>query len=210
MRPRLSSVSMLRIVCGLLFALCCTSSAYAQEAVSPPEAAKKPEPATAIEKFMARRGVLIVKDFYNVGMVSGQLGTSLEIKMLILSSAGGPSAAQKIFGVRFSRPAAGRYESEEVSFLDFDECVALLDALGFMQNLAIKMAQEQHEYTEVIFVTRGGMRIGFYQEGREQSAFAKVGGPIGGKRCWLTMDGLAEVKDLVQQAVTRLREMGAK
>jgi len=173
------------------------------------ETAKRPEPATAVEKFMARRGRLIIKDFYEVGTIRSNLVGQLDVKLLVLS-APGATAAEKVFGVKFERPAVERYESEGASFLDFDETTAALDALVFMRNLGAKMAGEDHEYTEAIYETRGGMQIGFFQTDRKQTAFVEVGGPIGGKPVFMDMDGLSDLENFLRQAVARLKDMGAK
>jgi len=202
--------SWIRLVLGAVVGgILCVSVAQGQQQDVAAGPAKKAEPSTAVEKFVARRGRLIVKDFYKVGVVEGKYLGSLDIQLLVFSAPGAASQ-DKVFGVRFERPAVKDYESDETGFLDFDESSALLEALAFMETLAGRMSSEEHENTEVIYETRGGMRLGFVQSGREQTAFVGVGGPIGGKHVFLTMGALNEVNKLLKQAVARLGKMGAK
>ena len=204
-----------RLICGL--AVCLVSglalvglqvSAYAQDAAAP-ESAKKTEPTTAVEKFTARKGLLLVKDIYTVGTAGGESAFgSLKIRQLVVY-APGAADAERVYGVRFERPAMGDYELDQVGFLDFDECKALLEALAFIRELATRMASETHEYTEVAYETRGGMRFGFYQSVEMTGPVSFVN--VGGLRTVFTKtDGLAQVRALVEQAVDGLRDKGAK
>ncbi len=175
---------------------------------SAPEPTRPPEPpATKVEKFLARRGSIVVKEYAALGRTDGRYGR-LDLETSVVY-APGAEATEKIYGIRFTRPATEKYESDAISFLDYDECADAAAALRFMQKMAAEWASTQREYTEVEYTSRGRVTFGFYQKGTEQAAYAYVGGPIGAKGVFMSADKLGELAKLVEGGVQRLAQMGA-
>jgi len=56
-------------------------------------------PTTKIGSFLAKKGRVVVKDFYTVGTVYGRYGTSVEISGLVIYEPG--QEAQRIRGLRY-------------------------------------------------------------------------------------------------------------
>jgi hypothetical protein len=198
-------------ICLLLAVVLLLEIPLIAEQTSPISAQEKSaiEPTTKIEKFVARRGQLIIKDFYKVGNIDDMFKDHLELTCLVFS-VGSTMQSEKVFGVKFTRPGMVNYESEVNSFLDFDETNALSNSLNYMIKLSKDMATEDIEYREVIYETRGGMRVGFLQEGKKQTAFVEVGGLIRGKNVFLNIDDLSNLLTNINTAMNKLKSLGAK
>lgn len=203
-----------------------------QAAQSPAQAAgeaevkvpdKPGEPATEIERFVARRGDLFTFDFYDLGKIRGLhrgeiIPPEVQVECLVIGVPG-TGEAERRFGARFVRPAreasplfgrlSGMYEPEEIAWLDFDELSALADCLDYMVKLAAQMSAEDVEYREVRYVTRGGLQVGFYQDGKTQTAVADMGEPLG-KPVAFKIQALGAMRTTVGAALEKLKTLGAK
>jgi len=160
---------------------------------------KPKEPATKLEAFLAKTGTLFVKDFYNLGKIRG-LGT-IELKALVTYQPGQETLT--IHGLTIEVTEAGRLEFSGTSFLDLEEIESLSKAIAYMLDLSEKWKDTDKEYTEVIFLTKGYFKAGFYQKGTKQQAFASSG-YIAGRTCGLSMNDLASLKALVDQGAALL------
>jgi hypothetical protein len=198
---------------ALFVALFCTvlRPVFAQdsEPAAPPAIEKSREPTTTIEKFVARRGNIVIRDHYRQQRFSGTLSGILVLDLAVYSTPGA-GAGNKVYGMRFLKPApsSDRFPVDYVSFLDFDECQALSEALTYMLSLPTKTTggSGEFDYTEVAYETRGRLRFGFeYREGK-QIAFVEVGPKV----VTMKMETLADVSKAIQAGLVRLKEMGAK
>ena len=163
---------------------------------------KKSEPATKLEKFLAKKGTLIVKDFFNFGVVTGIYGTNMSFDAIFIYEPG--RETEDIRGLRIKVHEGGRLEKEEISFLDFEEVESLSNALQYLTNLASQWTNENKEYTEVIFSTKGNFQIGFYQKGKGQQAFASSG-YISKAGCVLQTEDFKEIKTTVDKVLAKLK-----
>lgn len=161
---------------------------------------KPKQPATKLESFLAKKGMLIVKDFYEIG----HLGKNMDIKALVVYQPGQES--QRVRGLHIE---VSEYLGEhlgwrsDVSFLDFEEIQSLSNAIDYMIDLSEKWKDTNKEYTEVIFFAKGDFQIGFYQEGTKQKAFASSG-LIGRRASRFSIEKLTTLKDLVDEGAAFL------
>ena len=156
------------------------------------KSAKAKEPATKLEEFLAKKGKLIVKEFYDLGEVTGRYGSKIELKALVIYEPGDNS--QRVRGLKIEITEGGRYEKSNTAFLDLEEVESLSKAIGYMTNLSSKWKGINKKYTEIIFSTKGDFQIGFYQKGTKQAAFSSAG-YIGKTRCFFaSMNDLNSVK----------------
>ena len=159
------------------------------------------EPATKLEKFLLKKGKLIVKNFNNAGKISGQYGTSITIDALTIYEPGNES--QKIRGLRVEVEGGGRFETSSSSFLDMDEIESLSQAISYMIPLLKKWEGSSREYTEVIFSTKGDFQLGFYQQGNKVQGFAKSG-LIGASTCYFPTSELSSIKTVIDKGMSLL------
>jgi hypothetical protein len=193
----------------------------------------KDEPATKLEKFMARKNVLIVKDAYSVGSVPGQQGSEVKVEAVVVSAVG---EVTKIYGlslIRFAnRASVGERLSakEAVSFVDFDEIASLQNALEYVSKIATEASPETpgagrppasndsradedgpaNSSTEFSLLTRGGLKAGMLQLGRQQTGFIQFNTAAQEVAVFFGIGALGRFRNLVSQARTRLVALGAR
>jgi len=161
------------------------------------------EPATKLEVFLAKKGKLIVKDFYKLGEVVCQNG-KIEFSAIVIYEPGQES--QRIRGLKIEVTEGGRYEVSHTSFLDLEEIESLSKALEYMAGLSAKWQGIKKEYTEVVFSTKGDFKIGFFQKGTEQVSFSSSG-YIGKASCFFSsIQDLSSVKTIVDKGLKLLNE----
>lgn len=167
------------------------------------EEGKAKEPATKLEAFLAKKGKLIVKDFYKIGELAGSY-SKIAFKALMIYEPGQES--QKIRGLTIEITEGGSYEKSNTSFLDLEEIESLSKGLEYMINLSEKWKETNKEYTEIIFSTKGDFSIGFYQNGTKQSAFSSSG-YIGKVHFFFSsMKDMNSVKSIVDKGLKLLSE----
>jgi hypothetical protein len=166
------------------------------------EEEKAKEPPTKLEAFLAKKGTLIVKDFYELGELRG-LG-KMQLNALIIYEPGMENT--KIRGMRVEITEAGSYGRSNTSFLDLEEVESLSKAIAYMADLAEKWKGINREaYTEVIYATKGDFNVGFYQKGSEMRAFASSG-YIGKASFFMEVEDFISMKGIIDKGLSVLKE----
>jgi hypothetical protein len=135
----------------------------------PPDLEPAPIRATELENFLAARGTSVVRDVYPVGSIRG-----LTLEAVVLHELGKES--DKVKGIRVEVTEYGLATYTISSFVDADEIEGLLQAVDHMQRLCSRWESEKAgPYAEVMFVTRGNLRLGCYRRGAIRRIFASSG-----------------------------------
>lgn len=152
---------------------------------------------TKLEAFLGKRGLVFVKDFYDVGRVKCEYG-DVDMKGLVIYE---PGSSQKIKGLKVEVTQSGRSNS---SFIDMDELQSLSDAISYVSDLSRKWAGQTHEpYTEIMYVSKGEFDLGFFQKGTKATAYVSSG-TIGSATAFLQTEQLEAMKGVVNKAVVLL------
>ena len=198
-------------------------------------ASGKEEPTTNLEKMLNRRDVLIIKEFFNIGIVLGQQGAEVRLEALALSAVGEPT---KRYGVSFVRPAARNASSDRASsrdvlcLVDFDELTAIQNALDYISKTvsnsqasgdtesssrsATKPADATTNddaagpFMEFSILTRSGMKIGMLQLGKQNTGFVQMNYQASDSSIVFGIGALNRLRNLIAQARTKLLALGAK
>ena len=109
---------------------------------------KAKEPATKLEAFLAKKGKLIIKEFYDPGEVAGRYGSKIEFTALVIYEPG--QETQRVRGLKIEVTEGGRYERSNTSFLDLEEIESLSKAIEYMVDLSARWKDINKEYTEVV------------------------------------------------------------
>ncbi len=158
---------------------------------------------TKLEAFMARKGTLSVKELYKVGGVLGRRNSSAMVRTLVMYEPGMEDEATK--GIQVEVDSGKEYSSSNISFLDMEEVKSLSAALKYMLILAAKWGTTDRYYTEINFRTKGGLNVGFVQDGTKQTGFIQSGN-VGPETCYLgDIIELGTLKEKVDKAVERLK-----
>ena len=127
------------------------------------------EGGTSVRQFLARRGAVLVKETRDIGRSQGLYRDSLMVSTAVLAFVKGQHKDMS-FGIRIERQDVEERTDSSV-YLDFDEIPELVDAFDFIKSSAVRMAEQQLDYTEVTYSTKDGAKIGFFQNAGKQQYF---------------------------------------
>jgi ribosomal protein L35AE/L33A len=166
---------------------------------------KPTEPSTKLENFLLKKGRLVIKDSYELGMISCiHEAKQMTLDAMVIYEPG--QEINRMRGLRIEIEDRGeRFAKSNTSFLDLEEIESLSKALSYMSDLSSKWKDQTKAYTEVIFSTKGDFQIGFYQKGSEQGFFSSSGF-IGKTTCFLNpSEGLKSIKTIIDLGLTTLQ-----
>jgi hypothetical protein len=206
-----------------------TEKERAKRAADSSPGAAKDEPATRLEKFMARKNVLIMKETYGLGTVPGQQGYEVKVEAIVLSAVGEVAKVYGLSLMRFSGRAGERPNSvEATTFVDFDEIASLQNALEYLAKVAGDSGAEgnagarppaegrgdesglANALTEFSLLTRGGLKTGLSQIGRQQTGFIQFTTASQDSSVVFGIGALSRFRNLVAQGRSKLLSIGAR
>jgi hypothetical protein len=169
------------------------------------EAEKEGEKSTNLGRFMTKRGILLMKEFRQIGIASGDYGDRIVVSTLIISQARSTKGNVQ-FGIRFEHyDDAG--DLRDSGFLDYDEIAELMGALDFVDTLAGQMVTQKRDYTEINYLTKDNLKFGFFQSNDGQQAFVDISGY--GRSLFLSLGELQDLKQTIGRAKEHLVSKGA-
>jgi hypothetical protein len=158
---------------------------------------------TKLEAFLAKKGKLFVKDIHSLGTLDGKQGSKMEFAAVAVYEPG--QEDEKAIGLKIEITGVEQFKQQGTSFLDIEEIESLSKAMDYMVTLSSKWEGTHKEYSEVIFTTKGGFNVGFYQMGSKQGGFAASGNVTKFSCFFLSLDGLSSVKSVADQGLEWLR-----
>lgn len=124
---------------------------------------------TDLEKFISKKGVMLVKEFIPIGEINGSSGTQAKLTAVKVFRPGEENNATKGLRIQLSS-----YKKEGTAFIDFDEANSLIEAIEYMIELSKKWNTIERNYTEVIFNAKDYISFGFYTKEGELSLFVSI------------------------------------
>jgi hypothetical protein len=200
------------------------------QATPPSQAQRRDEPGTKFEKLLLRKGIVVIKEFYDIGSLKSAYGPNLKIVAAALST---PGDQIKLYALRFEITSSREYSSEQTGIIDFDELVSLQSALDQMIRMGSEMkisilppalprgssldtpfpevgSTTPGRHIEVVFVTRGSVRAGFFESKSTLVGFVAANDYSSDGSVYLSFQQLDDLKALLEKARQKLAELGAK
>jgi hypothetical protein len=174
--------------------------------ISVTHAPDQPEPqGTKAGRFLARRGVLLLKEFRDIGRMEDNYGAWMTMKTFIVSIAKSSTTQPD---VTYSVSLEQVKDEQEVSALmDYEEVEELDKALQYIGKLAVRLAKEKRDYTEVIYRTKDSVQFGFYQEKNgNQQAFINLNAR---SHFFIAIEDFEDFREILGQATSHLVSRGA-
>ena len=177
------------------------------EIVDDPEDGGSERPRTIIGRFLAHRGVIIIKETREIGALKCEQGKKVAAETLMLATAkGSKMRLGKTFGIRLE--ALHDDGGTQSAVLDYEETEEFCNALYFLHEAALRLAPLKTDHTEATYSTRDMIKVGFYQSTeQEQLAFVQLGDR--GDPCFFQVASLPSFKRLIEAARSYLLLKGA-
>lgn len=192
----------LRTILFSIFVLFCTGTAQAQR--PGPEFWRKVscepfEPRTKLEAIEDRHGAVVIKGFTRITTVDvrGVRVDAVEMREL------GTTTRAK--GLVVVLREGGEQPNDNRAFVDYEEIEPLLnaiDAIGRVDETATKLAGFEARYK-----TQGDFEVGVFRQTRSGTAVVLTTGICDRATASLSLDDLAKVRALIQEAKARLDEL---
>lgn len=147
------------------------------------------------EKFSAKAGTLLQKEFFEIGEIKGCKLTIIHYTDLI--------GTQKTSSLKFEYEYSGKYTSDtKAAVLDADEIDGLIKSITMMQEKIFPTTPST--YTEVSFKSRGGFDAGCFSSKGTWSTYLKLEKFDKDSYVWLTKEDFPTLLNLLQQAKAKL------
>jgi len=158
------------------------------------------EPRTKLEALDDRHGTVIIRGFTRITTVeiSGFRIDALEIRDV-------GSSVSRAKGIVVVLREGGERPDEDRAFVDYDEIDPLLNAIDMISRVdetATKLAGFEAKYK-----TLGDLEIGVFRQTRSGNAAFVRTGICSRVTATLTLDELAKVRAMIQEAKSRLEEI---
>jgi hypothetical protein len=170
------------------------------------EKRKADEPQTEAARFLARRGVLMMKEFREIGTIRCEFSKKIVIKTMVITSAV-MTKGNISHSISFDLIDEDGRESDS-ALLDFDETEEFINAFDFIATRASQMRNEVRDYTEVIYISKDGITFGYYQSEGVQQPFVRL--RSNGDTTFLSFQWLHAMKQALETAKAHLISRGAE
>lgn len=158
------------------------------------------EPRTKLEALEDRHGTIIVKGFTRITTVDVR---GIRIDAIEMRDLG--SAVSRAKGIVVVLREGGERPNENRAFVDYDEIDLLLnaiDAVSRIDETATKLAGFEARYK-----TLGDLEIGVFRQTRSGTAVTMRSGICDLATVHMSLDDLAKVRAMIQEAKQRLDEI---
>ncbi|MCC7451202.1 MAG: hypothetical protein IT324_27575 [Anaerolineae bacterium] len=167
---------------------------------------KASESGTEFKKSLSIRGSLLMKEMRDIGKVECKYGKIISVGTAILTILDS-RIKSKSYSIRLEQIDKND-ETEGSAFLDFDEIEEFLKALLYIDNVARKIANQDRDYTELIYSTKDNIQFGFFHNERNQQPFIRISAGI--ELAFLSFEALRTFRQQVEISRDHLVQQGAK
>jgi len=164
------------------------SSASAQD---PSEA---PKPATKLEAFQAKTGIVIVRGFTTVGSIRGMGLVTVDAREFKDASA--PTVRST--GVSIAVKESGRLERENTAYIDSDEIQSLLTGIDYIAKASASVTSLNN--FEIEYRTKGDFRVTVFNDSSGKLSVAISAGRVIRSSAYLSMEQLQSLRALILTA----------
>jgi hypothetical protein len=160
------------------------------------------EPRTELEAFEDRHGSVIIKGFTQITTVDVR---GVRIDVIEMRDLGNTNGIRAVKGLVIGLRGGGERPNENRAFVDYREIDSLLNAIDVMARVdesATKLASFEARYKSF-----GDLQIAVFRQTRSGVAVIMTAGLCDLASVTLSLDDLAKVKAMIQEAKTRLDEI---
>jgi hypothetical protein len=160
------------------------------------QAQQKPEPKTKLETFQARTGSVVVKNYSEIGSVTGIGSASINSYEFVDAQ-----TSKREYGIGIIVKGGGRIERESSTYVDYDEIDSLLKGLDYISK--VTKEQSKLKNFEAHYKTLGDLDVSTFSS-RETIASAVTVRRLGDVSVYFELDQLAKFRQLIVDAKAAL------
>jgi hypothetical protein len=157
-------------------------------------------PATKLEAFQARTGVVLIRGYTTVGSIRGMGATVVSVDAREFRDAANPNS--RATGISIEVKESGRLERENTSFVDSEEIDALLKGIEYIAKIGKDVTKLEN--FEADYRTKGDLRIGVFSAAGGKVSAVVASGRIGRTRAFIELKQLDELRRLIVAAKAKL------
>jgi hypothetical protein len=149
-------------------------------------------PATKLEAFSAKTGVVLIRGYSTVGVVSG-LG-SVTIDAREFRDASNPKI--RVTGLSIEVKESGSLQRENTSFVDYDEIDSLLQGIAYISKIDPSITPMQQFEAE--FKTKGDFSVTTFNSSKGGISVSVSSGRFGKVNAFLKVADLEKLRTVIQ------------
>ncbi len=153
-----------------------------------------PPPATKLEEFSAKTGIVVIRGFETIGEVRGM--GSVTITAREFRDASNPKLKQT--GLTVELKESGRLERESISFVDYDEIDSLLRGIDYISKIERNVTSLKNFEAE--YRTKGDFAITTLNERNGSIGVAVSSGRFSKVSAYLKLSDLPQLRTYIVNA----------
>ncbi len=173
--------------------LICSGVSFAQD-----QAGKAP--ATKLEAFQARTGVVLIRGYSTVGTLRG-MGGEVTVDAREFRDGSSPNSP-KATGISIAVKETSRLERENTSYIDVDEIDSLVKGIEYISKVSKDVTKL--DLFEVDYRTKGDLRITVFNSPSGEISASVSSGTIGRTNAFIKLAELDRLRDLILVAKSKL------
>jgi hypothetical protein len=158
---------------------------------------KSEEAQTRVEIFQAKTGAVLIKNYSEIGSISG-LGGTVTITSYEFADA---QTGRKEYGLGIEAKESGRLEREARSYVDYDEISSLIAGIDYISR--VDGSQSKLKNFEAHYKTKGELDVTVFS-GRGHIEAAVSVGRFGAVSVFLQLDTLQKFRQAIIEAKAAL------
>jgi hypothetical protein len=185
----------MRLVAVVLMILGSSAYSYGQD-----QSEQQKAPATKLEAFQARTGIVLIRGYTTVGTIRG-LGGTVSVDAREFRDASNPNSPRAT-GISISVKETGRLERENTSYVDVEEVDSLVKGIEYIGKIGKDVTKQ--EMFEADYRTKGDLRIGVFNDSKGAISAVVSTGRIGRTTAYIKLQELDELRRLILLAKSKL------
>jgi hypothetical protein len=175
---------------------------------------QRDEPATKFERFILAKGMMRVRELYEIGTVAGRSGGSAKFWV---ARAYTPGRTDHVLALSIEVTEAGRLNRQRTGAMDADEVASLAAALPQMVRMVETLKQKQQTPNTEVDFRGGSLRVGFFVPDKSPLSNLPPGtvpdgalisaGEVAPVQAFFDVKQLDQIAALVSKAATKIKEL---
>jgi hypothetical protein len=165
---------------------------------SQPDSLRQQGTAGNAEARFDQKNVAIDREFIELGKISGDMGSILEINGVVVYQPG--QIDDTLRSINMKVKLYGEYRQEGSVYLDSAEIYGFAEAVNSISAAASTWKSSRKHFSEIFYITKNNFALGLWQEGKNQKAYGQTG-DADKISCYFDPDDLPKLQEAIRKAI---------